>query len=87
MKNDWQEAKKRHKMQQDKARMGVDAPTISASESEQRSRPDSDNAYDKDMDAMRCILYLHGGTVVTPDFANSFSCLLFVFRRLLLWKR
>ncbi|KAK0212425.1 hypothetical protein DFS33DRAFT_1390424 [Desarmillaria ectypa] len=49
-KKDWREAKRRYKMQQ-------------------KSKPDVDSVpetgesatYDKDMDEMRCILYLHGG--------------------------
>lgn len=49
-KKDWREAKRRYKMQQ-------------------KSRPDADPVqesgesatYDKDMDEMRCIFYLHGG--------------------------
>jgi len=64
MKDDWREAKKRHKMQQNQEiRMGVDSPTTLPSKSDQGS---SDNVYDKDMDTMRCILYLHGGTVIAP---------------------
>ena len=82
MKNDWREAKKRHKMQQNQVQMGVDSPTTLPSKSEQGN---SNNAYDKDMDAMRCILYLHGGTVIAPLIHNSFLCH-FCFRRLLFRK-
>ena len=81
MKKDWQKAKKRHKMQQ-QTRLGVHSVSISRSESEEGGRMDS-GVYDKDMDAMRCILYLHGGTVVMCFFGNSFSCR---FRGLLFWK-
>ncbi|KAI3618826.1 putative lipase esterase from carbohydrate esterase family ce10 [Moniliophthora roreri] len=48
-KKDWQEAKRRYKMQDKSA----------AKENLQRS--EDSNTYDKDMDEMRCILYSHGG--------------------------
>jgi hypothetical protein len=53
-KKDWQEAKRRHKMQQ----AGKDSP---ASDGFTESDVDS-GAYSKEMDRMRCILYIHGGT-------------------------
>jgi hypothetical protein len=59
MKKDWREAKKRHKAQ---AQMGVNSPTSPPPES---SRSGDNGIYNKDMDAMRCILYLHGGTVAS----------------------
>lgn len=53
-KKDWQEAKRRHKMQQTKTDSpGGDAFAESSTDSE---------AYNKEMDGMRCILYAHGGT-------------------------
>ena len=60
MRKDWQNAENRHK-KQGQAPIGVDSPTSSSSE-----------GYDKDMDAMRCILYLHGGIVISLFFDNSF---------------
>lgn len=58
-KKDWQEAKRRHKMQKDQASNDPSPPVINVKEG---SNSSSDSgAYDKDMDAMRCILYLHGG--------------------------
>lgn len=52
-KKDWQEAKRRHKMQQTKTDSpGGDAFAESSTDSE---------AYNKEMDGMRCILYAHGG--------------------------
>jgi hypothetical protein len=77
MKNDWREAKKRHKMQQELARMGLDSsptsPSVSAG-----SRSESNDVYDKDMDAMRCILYLHGGIVIAPSSVTHSQCLTFL---------
>ncbi|KAG7449721.1 alpha/beta-hydrolase [Guyanagaster necrorhizus] len=49
-KKDWREAKRRYKMQQ-KTKSDVD-PVQETGEA---------TTYDKDMDEMRCILYLHGG--------------------------
>jgi hypothetical protein len=69
MKNDWREAKKRHKMRQDQARMGFNAPTAPTT-SPPESLSSDNNAYDKDMDAMRCIIYLHGGTVTISLYHN-----------------
>ncbi|KAK7036461.1 hypothetical protein VNI00_011658 [Paramarasmius palmivorus] len=51
-KKDWQEAKRRYKMQ-DKA----------ATAKENLAKSEDDNVYDKDMDEMRCILYSHGGEI------------------------
>ncbi|KAF9486039.1 alpha/beta-hydrolase [Pholiota conissans] len=57
---DYQEAKRRHKMKhaQDKqsADKGPDPPLMTEDPSSTTG-----GAYEKDMDAMRCILYLHGG--------------------------
>jgi hypothetical protein len=53
-KKDWQEAKRRHKMQQAKKdNPGGDASAESGADS---------GVYNKEMDRMRCILYAHGGT-------------------------
>jgi hypothetical protein len=66
MKKDLQEAKKRHKKQ---ARTGDDSSTPSPPE----TKDDSNGVYENGMDAMRCILYLHGGTLISLFFDNSFS--------------
>jgi len=62
-KKDWQEAKRRHKMQKDQAPKDLlsqpTPPVMNGKES--RSSSGDSGTYDKDMDAMRCILYLHGG--------------------------
>ena len=60
MRKDWEEAKKKHKMQQEHARPRTELPLPPPME----GRSNSNGVYDKDMDAMRCILYLHGGTFV-----------------------
>ncbi|PPQ64555.1 hypothetical protein CVT24_008457 [Panaeolus cyanescens] len=58
-KKDWQEAKRKHKMQKDKAAEGSKASTSDPTE---RGPSTTENGtYEKEMDAMRCILYLHGG--------------------------
>jgi len=54
MKKDWSKAKK---MQ---VRMGVNSPSSSPPEGR---RLDTNGIYDKNMDSMRCVLYLHGGTI------------------------
>lgn len=75
MRKDWEEAKKKHKMQQEQARR-AELPIPPPME----GRSNSNGVYDKDMDAMRCILYLHGGTFVSPFIVtvlNSYRGLLF----------
>ncbi|KAF8963661.1 hypothetical protein BDZ97DRAFT_1939461 [Flammula alnicola] len=54
---DWQEAKRRHKIRREREQKGLSNPPLS-SEDMQNSK---EGVYEKDMDAMRCILYLHGG--------------------------
>jgi hypothetical protein len=54
-KKDWLEAKKKYKMQSQNPK-----PIPSFEGSEAKSF-ENEGMYDKDMDAMRCILYLHGG--------------------------
>ncbi|KAF5321266.1 hypothetical protein D9619_001666 [Psilocybe cf. subviscida] len=56
-KKDWQEEKKRHKSRQEREKNSMGSPPGSATGSQFKDEP----VYDKDMDAMRCILYLHGG--------------------------
>ncbi|KIK71239.1 hypothetical protein GYMLUDRAFT_235590 [Collybiopsis luxurians FD-317 M1] len=51
-KKDWQEAKRRYKEREKTRRDAKDEPTSDRSEN---------TAYHEDMDAMRCILYAHGG--------------------------
>ena len=60
-KKDWKESKRRHKLQQEK---GL---TDSSSGSPEAVDAKNEAVYDKDMDASRCILYLHGGE--NPLFA------------------
>jgi len=52
-KKDWLEAKKKYKMQNPKP--------IPSFEGSEEKRFENEGTYEKDMDAMRCILYLHGG--------------------------
>ncbi|TFK50945.1 alpha/beta-hydrolase [Heliocybe sulcata] len=63
-KKDWQEAKKRHKAyqkaQQEKANGSPKENQIDPPSNESESSEDDDK-YDPDMDAMRCILWFHGG--------------------------
>ena len=54
-KKDWEESKRRHKLQRPK---GFTDFSSAGPEAEQAK---SEAAYDKDMDATRCILYFHGG--------------------------
>jgi hypothetical protein len=54
-KKDWKESKRRHKLQRPK---GFTDLSSAGPEAEQAK---SEAAYDKDMDATRCILYFHGG--------------------------
>lgn len=54
-KKDWQDAKRRHKMQERYRESSVEPPVdppVGLNDS---------GTYDKEMDAMRCILYSHGG--------------------------
>ena len=66
MKKHWQEAKIRQKQ----GRRGVGSRTSSPPED---SGSDSNGIYEEDTDAMRCTLYLHGGTVILLLFDHSFS--------------
>lgn len=54
-KKDWEESKRRHKLQRQK---GLAEPPSDGSEAGQTK---NEAVYDKDMDASRCIIYLHGG--------------------------
>ena len=54
-KKDWEESKRRHKLQRQKGF------TDSSSGSPEGGQAANEAVYDKDMDATRCILYLHGG--------------------------
>ena len=53
-KKDWKESKRRHKLQQEKG-------LTDSSGSPEAVDAKNEAVYDKDMDASRCILYLHGG--------------------------
>ncbi|TFK44941.1 hypothetical protein BDQ12DRAFT_641990 [Crucibulum laeve] len=55
-KKDWREAKRRYKMQQQQK--GTNSTRPSEATKEKEVDP---GCYEKDMDEMRCILYLHGG--------------------------
>lgn len=55
-KRDWREAKKRDKQHRQSQ------PTPKQSQSTTDSAEEDEGAYNKDMDEMRCILFLHGGT-------------------------
>ena len=54
-KKDWREAKKRHKMQHNAE------PNVSTAPIRENTPPEESQGYEKAMDQMRCILYLHGG--------------------------
>ena len=54
-KKDWKESKRRHQLQRSK---GFTDFSSAGSETGQAK---NEAAYDKDMDATRCILYFHGG--------------------------
>jgi len=65
-KKDWKEAKRRHKMHREQNL--TDLPSSPSTE-HVKGKPEA--VYEKDMDAMRCILYLHGGTIETFSSAVS----------------
>ena len=54
-KKDWKESKRRHKQQRSKG--FTDFPSAGPEAGQEKNEA----AYDKDMDATRCILYFHGG--------------------------
>lgn len=58
-KKDYQEAKKRYKEQTKGGPADLDASSPPPPKEDVKNS--TDGTYDKDMDAMRCILYLHGG--------------------------
>jgi hypothetical protein len=58
-KKDWQEAKRRYKMQ-NKSKTPAEAPTVDPAADSADSAP-----YEAHMDEMRCILYAHGGAYVS----------------------
>ncbi|KAF7362269.1 Abhydrolase-3 domain-containing protein [Mycena venus] len=67
-KKDWQEAKRRHKMQ-NKSKISAEAPPVD---------PAADSApYEEHMDAMRCILYSHGGGYY---FGNLIAAYLYLIK-------
>jgi len=55
-KRDWREAKRRHSQKQNPHQFPKDQTASTSSNEEE-----DDGTYNKDMDAMRCILFLHGG--------------------------
>jgi hypothetical protein len=55
-KKDYKESKRRHKLQQPK-----EFADFSSSAGTEAGQAKNEPAYDKDMDATRCILYFHGG--------------------------
>ncbi|KAJ3572100.1 hypothetical protein NP233_g3309 [Leucocoprinus birnbaumii] len=61
-KKDWREAKRRRKMHQTQSSNPVKESSIHISDNHDEPVEDSeDGTYEKHMDEMRCILYLHGG--------------------------
>ena len=54
-KKDWKESKRKHKLQRSKEFTDSSSPGSEAGQAKNEA------AYDKDMDATRCILYFHGG--------------------------
>ena len=54
-KKDWKESKRRHKLQRSNG--FTDFPSAGPEPGQAKNEA----AYDKDMDATRCILYFHGG--------------------------
>lgn len=70
-KKDWREAKKRYKMHQNQM---SDAEPGSFQPSEQPARTLNGNmsgTYEKHMDEMRCVLYIHGGKSFGSDSHQS----------------
>jgi hypothetical protein len=57
-KKDWKEAKRRHKMHREQKLKDLPSPPPTE---HVKGKPEA--VYEKDMDAMRCILYLHGGMI------------------------
>ena len=53
-KKDWKESKRKHKLQRSKGFTDFSSAGPEAGQGK-------NEAYDKDMDATRCILYFHGG--------------------------
>ena len=53
-KKDWKESKRRHKLQRPKGFTDFSSAGPEAGQAK-------NEAYDRDMDATRCILYFHGG--------------------------
>ncbi len=86
-KKDWREAKKRYKMHQNQM---SDAEPGSFRSSEQPARTLNGNmsgTYEKHMDEMRCVLYIHGGKSFRIGFASIFLGSYLILRRILLWER
>ena len=54
-KTDWEDSKRRHKTQREEGSTSF-SPT-----GHEKGGAENEGVYDKDMDATRCILYLHGG--------------------------
>jgi len=70
-KKDWREAKRRHKMRatpSDSVSRGAHPNPEAQGDP---SKSDINDAYEKNMDEMRCILYLHGGEC--PEFFHFAS--------------
>lgn len=66
-KKDWKEAERRHKMHREQNSKSL--PSLPPTE-HVKGKPEA--VYEKDMDAMRCILYLHGGMTEMAASAVSF---------------
>lgn len=90
-KKDWQEAKKRYKMQE-KVRSSVGGDSRKSSSRADSPQPgvqeDTVPCYQPEMDEMRCILYTHGGEnspyICGPG--RGVNTPLTSFRWLLLWE-
>jgi len=66
-KKDWKEAKRKHKMHREQHSKDLPSPPPT-----EHAKGKPEGVYEKDMDAMRCILYLHGGMI--DMFAFAMSC-------------
>lgn len=82
-KKDWEELKRKHKARERSAKEDAE-PTRAASDG---GEAPPEGTYDKNMDAMRCILYLHGGTIAAHPILMVSSDTNINFRWLLLRER
>lgn len=88
-KKDYQEAKKRYKQQTETRSTESPPPPMADVEGvpNTNSNPNS-GVYDKDMDAMRCILYLHGGGYYFGSVDQErFVCMCYPLRMFLIFEQ